>query len=63
MLDWIGSGLAAAKPATPPSDVSGGSAFYYATDTKTMYQWDHSAGEVLAAFLEQHYLEQPVPPL
>lgn len=48
ITDYIGRGLAAARPATPP--VSAGClALYYATDTLTVSCWDGSAWQNLAA--------------
>lgn len=42
ITDWMGSGTAADKPSSPPI-ASSGVAFYYATDTTTLYMWDTNA--------------------
>lgn len=42
ILDYLASGLFAARPATP-AVTAGGTSFYYATDTSTLYVWDDVA--------------------
>lgn len=39
IVDYMGSGLIADRPAAPPVP-TGGSAFYYATDESKLYVWD-----------------------
>jgi hypothetical protein len=42
VTDYMGSGVLANRPTTPPI-TAGATAFYYATDTRAMYQWNGSA--------------------
>lgn len=42
ITDYLGVGLAAARPATPPVP-TGGTAFYYSTDVPLLEVWDGSA--------------------
>src|SRR6266700_400939 len=50
VMDYVGRGTLAARPATPPN-VAGGTSFYYATDIspKILFIWDGAAWQNAAA--------------
>jgi hypothetical protein len=48
ITDYIGSGLAASRPATP-SLATGATGIYYATDTGALTVWDGSAWQTISA--------------
>lgn len=48
LIDYIGQGLAAAKPVTP-NVPSGAIVYYYATDTSVLYLWRNGAWAVVPA--------------
>ncbi len=48
ITDYLGRGTFAARPATPPVP-TGGTGFYYATDTTVLYVWDGTAWQTVKA--------------
>lgn len=52
ITDYLGRGLFASRPASP-NIPSGGTAWYYATDTTALYVWDGSAWQQAAAGITQ----------
>ena len=48
LIDYLGRGLLAARPATPDL-ATGGLGFYYATDNSTLYAWDGTAWQAVTS--------------
>lgn len=48
LIDYLGRGVFADRPATPDL-AAGGLGFYYATDTNTLYAWDGSAWDTVTS--------------
>lgn len=49
ITDYVGRGTHAARPVTPGPIPTGGTAFYYETDTTTMFYWSGSAWVAMSA--------------